>query len=116
MPEPELTARKLIQWVPACETGRHTHHPGETCDEYEEFAAHVRAWFEQSFAALYAAAERRLVTGDGTGEPRGVLAWEPTEPTPVERALAILGPELRCCPLYNAGPPALRVHNWKARP
>ncbi|MFI0233126.1 hypothetical protein [Streptomyces sp. NPDC017086] len=116
MPEPELTVRKLIQYVPACETGRHTLHPMETCDEYEAFAAHVRAWFEKSFAALYADAERRLVTGNGTGEPRSILNWEPAEPTPLERAFAILDQELRRCPLYTAGPPALRGPNWPGPP
>lgn len=107
MPEPELTARKLAHWVAACESGRHVHHPMETCDEYEEFAAHVRAWWERAFAEAFTAAERRLVTGNGTGEPRGLAAWEPSEPTPIERALAILDPDLRRCPLYEAGPPPL---------
>jgi hypothetical protein len=109
--EPELTARKLIQYVPACETGRHVHHPMESCDEYEAFAAHVRDYFARIFTEAYAEADRLWITGNGTGEPRGVLGCEPAEPTPTERALAILDPELRRCPLYNAGPPALL---WQA--
>lgn len=113
-PEPELTARKLIQYGPACETGRHTLHPMETCDEYEAFAAHVSAWYEDAFAALYAEAERRLITGNETDEPRGILDWEPAEPTSLERAFAILDSELRRCPLYVAGAPALRGPNWRA--
>ena len=106
MPE-ELIARKLVQYVAACDTGRHVHHPQQTCEEYEEFAAHVRAWWEQAFAEAFAAAERRLVTGSMTGEPRGLAAWKPSEPTAIERALAILDPELRRCPLYDAGPATL---------
>ena len=35
----------------------------------------------------------------------GIAPAEP-EPTPAECALHILGPELRHCPLYDAGPPA----------
>jgi hypothetical protein len=103
----ELTARKLVQYVPACETGRHVHHPMETCGEYEEFAARVRAWYEKALVETFAEAERQLVTGNMTGVPRGVAAWEPGEPTPLERALAVLDPELRRCPLYDAGPPAV---------
>ncbi|UOB09110.1 hypothetical protein MQE23_08595 [Streptomyces sp. HP-A2021] len=106
MPD-ELTVRKLIQYVPACDSGRHVHHPQETCDEYEEFSAHVRAYFQRIFAEAYAEADRLLITGNGTGEPRGLADWEPKEPTPIERALAILEPELRRCPMYKAGPPAL---------
>jgi hypothetical protein len=41
------------------------------------------------------------------------LPIPPPEPTPAERALAILDPALRRCPLYKAGPPTL-YPNWKA--
>jgi hypothetical protein len=52
-------------------------------------------------AAAIAAVEREVVTGNGTGEPRGIFAWLPREPTPAERAVEILAPELRWCPLYK---------------
>ncbi|MEU1445480.1 hypothetical protein [Streptomyces mirabilis] len=64
--------------------------------------------------ALHKAIEE-TVTGNGTGEMLGFLPREQREPTPVERALAILDAELRRCPLYKAGPPVL-YPNWKARP
>ena len=35
------------------------------------------------------------------------LPIPPPPPTPAERALAILDPHLRACPLYKAGPPAI---------
>jgi hypothetical protein len=109
---PDLHARKLAVHVPACETGQHVMHPTETCEEYEAFSAHVRAFFADTFAE----ADRLLIHGNGTGEPRGILATPPPrEPTPLERALDILDAELRACPLYDAGPPGLRGPNWKAR-
>ena len=43
-----------------------------------------------------------LVTGNGTGQIVGFLAMaDAPEPTPVERALAILAPHLRREPLYR---------------
>ncbi|MEV7389598.1 hypothetical protein [Streptomyces sp. NPDC091215] len=76
--------------------------------DFENFVARM-------FAEAYAEA---LVMGDGTGEPRGILdiVRELAEPTPAERALAILDPHLRACPLYNAGPAAIYPTTWKARP
>ncbi|MFI2426533.1 hypothetical protein ACH5A7_20960 [Streptomyces sp. NPDC018955] len=52
MPE-ELTVRKLIQYVPACDTGRHVIHPMETCDEYEAYCATVRAWWVNSVEPIF---------------------------------------------------------------
>lgn len=113
----ELHARKIAVHVPACESGQHTMHPLETCEDYEAFSAHVRAFFANAFAEAYAETDRRLITGNGTGEPLGILATPPPrEPTPMERALDLLAPELRACPLYDAGPPVVRGPNWKACP
>lgn len=36
----ELVVKKLATWLPACPTGRHTAHPGYTCDEADAAAAH----------------------------------------------------------------------------
>lgn len=76
-------------------------------------------WTTQQIDGAFMAALHKTidatVTGNGTGEPRGFLTREQREPTPAERAIAILGPELRRCPLYKAGPPTL-YPNWKARP
>lgn len=69
-----------------------------------DFASIVARMFAEAYAEA-------LVYGDGTGEPRGVSGWEPVEPTPVERAFAILDPHLRACPLYDAGAPA--IYPWK---
>jgi hypothetical protein len=49
---PDLHARKIAVHVPACETGQHVMHPMETCEEYEAFSAHVRAYFADVFGAL----------------------------------------------------------------
>jgi hypothetical protein len=65
---------------------------------------------EKALAVAYAEAQaavgRILIYGTGTGQ---------REPTPAERALQILDPALRRCPLYKAGPPTL-YPNWKATP
>jgi hypothetical protein len=154
MPEPELYAKAIRQYFPACEAGRHVLHPGETCEEWEEYAAAARALYEGAlieaisaqrllevtevpaallpaadvdppdgiFAALHAAVDatvtRALVDGDGTGEILGFRIFDAAdpEPTPTQRALAILDTELRRCPLYDAGPPVLYPPSWKARP
>ena len=129
--------------VVLCGSGQHFAHPGETCEEIDELQAAFRAYLERSLREAYteaqAEAERvfdqRFITGKGTGEPRGFLSAELIsvpyplsdaeiedhgivvglpEPTPVERALAILDPHLRACPLYDAGPPVIYPHTWKA--
>jgi hypothetical protein len=117
MPEPELHVRDFTPPVPTvlCDSGQHFPHPGETCEEIEELQAVFRAYLERALRQAYAMAaaetarifDERFITGDGTGEPRGILGWESREETSMERALAILDPHLRACPLYQAGPPTL---------
>lgn len=115
MPEPELHVRNLAPPFPVtvCESGRHIAHPGDTCEETDELQAAFRAYFERALAEAYANAEQLWLYGNGTGEPRGFLAGAEREPTPVERALAILDPHLRTCPLYKAGPPSL-LASWNS--
>lgn len=50
-----LTAKKLFSWVPACESGRHVAHPGETCEEYEAYCEAASATWENAFGAILAA-------------------------------------------------------------
>ncbi|NUS26082.1 MAG: hypothetical protein HOV92_17920 [Streptomyces sp.] len=137
MPEPELHVRDLTPPIPVvvCDSGRHFAHPGETCEEIDELQALFRAYLERAAAEAWAEVERRLVYGEGTGEPRGFLSADQISipyplsdaevadhgiivgepgPSPVERALAILDPHLRACPLYAAGPPAIYPINRKA--
>lgn len=108
-------------------------------DGVDGFVEVLAELWAQAYAEACAEAERefdrRWITGSGTGEIRGLLTAEKvgvpypvsdaeiadhglivrhSEPTPVERALAILDPELRRCPLYDAGPPVLYPHTWKA--
>jgi hypothetical protein len=111
MPEPELHVRDLTPPMPAtvCDSGRHPAHPGETCEEIDELQAVFRAYLERSLAAAYASAmaetdamlDRFLISGDSTGEMRGFLNPVEREPTPAERALAILAPHLDDVPLYR---------------
>jgi hypothetical protein len=110
VPEPELHIRDLTPPLLAvvCDSGRHIVHPGETCEDIDELQAVFRVYFEQAYAAAFAEADRLLITGGGTGEPLGFLAPALREPTPAERAFAILAPHLDNEPLYQ---PA-----WKARP
>ncbi|MGW2720822.1 hypothetical protein [Streptomyces sp. NPDC001492] len=116
--------------VVVCESGRHINHPGETCEEFDELQAAFRAYLERGLAAAYASAmaetdamvDRFLISGDGSGEMRGFLPATrisipyplseaeiadhgvtvlPPEPTPAERAFAILEPHLHNVPLYR---------------
>lgn len=93
--------------------------PAETADD-GGFIDLVANLYRQALAEAFAEADReidRWLLGNGTGEPRGVSAMvDLPEPTPTERALAILDPELRRCPLYDAGPPAIYPTDWKATP
>ena len=111
MTEPELHIERITKTAPACESGRHLAHPFMECDEVDLLGARFTELYEQVMAEAYAEV---LVHGDGTGELRGFLAGAERGPTPVERALAILDPHLRACPLYDAGPPVLYPDTWKA--
>lgn len=142
MSEPELHVRDLTPSFLAvvCDSGRHPMHTGETCDEIDELQAAFRAYLERSLTQAYAEAaaetdrlvDQWLLTGESTGAPLGFLAPALSEPTPAERAFAILAPHLDHVPLYrpayprggvvpsNVGatadrPPALRGPNWKTR-
>jgi len=118
VPEPELHVRDLTPPLLAvvCDSGRHIAHPGETCEETDELQAIVRAYFERSVTQAYAEAvaetdrvvDQWLLTGASTGEPLGFRAPALREPTPAERAFAILAPHLDDVPLYRP--------DWKTRP
>lgn len=107
---PDLHVRKITKFAPACESGRHLVHPFYECDEVDELAQAFAGLYEQALTEAYAEAHAEVdqwLLGSGTGEICGIAGWKPSEPTPIERALAILDPELRACPLYDAGPPAV---------
>lgn len=128
MPEPELTVRNLTPPVPVtvCESGRHITHSGDTCEDVDALQAAFRAYFTRVMAEAFEEAEQVWLHGNGAGEMRGVLTAEKIripyplseaeiadhgiivehEPTPVERAFAILAPHLDDVPLYRPG--------WKA--
>ena len=44
----------------------------------------------------------RWITGHGTGDMRGFLAIDDQPPTPAEKAMAILAPQLANEPLYRS--------------
>lgn len=116
MAEPELHVRDctppLLTIV--CDSGRHIVHPGDTCEETDELQALVRSWFETWMGRAYAHAEQVLLHGEsftaadqfsavGNGM-RGFLPLvETPDPTPAERAFAILAPHLDNLPLYRPG-------------
>lgn len=102
----DLHVTSHAKLVPACPSGRHVVHPLVECDEIDLLSA--------AFAEMYEAAVAQSIDGNGTGEPRGILATPPPrESTPLDRALAILEPQLRACPLYDGGPPAVRGPYWR---
>lgn len=90
----------------------------EDRDGGASFADLIDALCRQALAEAFTEADReidRRLLGNGTGEPLGIRAMaDLAEPTPAERALAILDPHLRACPLYAAGPPTLYASDWKA--
>jgi hypothetical protein len=114
MPEPELHVRDLtpLLLTTVCESGRHIAHPGDTCEETDELRAVFRTWFETWMAEAYAHAEQVLLYGEsftaadqlslvGNGM-RGFLPLDDEpEPTPGERAFAILEPHLVGVTLYR---------------
>lgn len=75
----------------------------------DEVPASLRAWIDGDgpadgvLSALHCEIDQ-LVNGNGTGKARGFLGGDQREATPMERALAILDPHLRACPLYRPGP------------
>lgn len=93
--------------------------PDEVADS-ASFTDLIDALCQQALAEALAEADLeidRLLLGNGTGEPLGIRAMaDLPEPTQMDRAFALLEPELRRCPLYDAGPPTLYWHDWKARP
>ncbi|MEW2164371.1 hypothetical protein AB0912_15465 [Streptomyces sp. NPDC007084] len=91
----ELHVTSHTKLVPACPSGRHVVHPLVECDEIDLLSA--------AFAEMYEAALTQSIDGNGTGASLGILATHSSrEPTPMDRALDILDPELRRCPLYDA--------------
>ncbi|MFE7972983.1 hypothetical protein [Streptomyces shenzhenensis] len=97
------------KWAPACESGRHLVHPFTECDEVDLMSAAFAEMYEraltEAFTDAQAEADAALLYGNGTGDMRGFLNHDRREPTSMERALAILAPELRRCLLYQAGAP-----------
>ena len=88
-------------------------YPGPTGDTIIDS---IVGLYTQMLAAVDATVTRTLIDGDSTGQPLGFRIIDPpAEPTPMDRALALLDPELRACPLYEAGPPVL-YPNWGTRP
>ena len=72
----------------------------------------ITSLYTQMLAAVDATVTRTLIDGDSTGAPLGFrIVDPPAEPTAMDRALALLDPHLRACPLYKAGPPVL-YPNW----
>ncbi|MFJ4837144.1 hypothetical protein [Streptomyces sp. NPDC088746] len=97
-PDPSDLVTQLGRIVPACSEGRHfPPHPGDTCDEVDAFITARDQWITSVLTD-------RWLYGDGTGAPLGLVAAADTrvpEPTPVERALAILRPHLAAESLYR---------------
>lgn len=63
----------------------------------------IGSMYAQMLAAVDETVTRTLVDGDGTGMPLGfrIIDAPREEPTAMDRALALLDPELRRCPLYR---------------
>ncbi|MFF7259499.1 hypothetical protein ACFZCL_04285 [Streptomyces sp. NPDC008159] len=122
----ESGVTKLFSWVPTCPSGTHLQHSDLTCEEHEELSKPFQDFIESLFKAVFEEARRaatqmehairalresvseeeyldRLFRGDGAGGMRGIASWlaEPTQQTPIERALQILEPHLARESLYQ---------------
>ncbi|WP_369274485.1 hypothetical protein AB5J55_35200 [Streptomyces sp. R11] len=104
--EPRLDVKVIDYWGPVCDGGRHNQpHPGETCDEADEWITLrnkiLRDFFAQAFAQMVAGSD--AATMAGTAFAAAVADPVPTpERTDIQRALDILGPHLAWQPLYRA--------------
>ncbi|MGY5048271.1 hypothetical protein ACWDE0_21965 [Streptomyces sp. 900105755] len=102
MPEPELHVQQITKTAAACESGRHLVHPFLECDEIDLLSAAFMEMIESACADAFTAADQLTIVSNSTAEPIPVFGGpERAEPSPVERALAILDPHLRACPLYR---------------
>lgn len=84
--------------------GERPAYPGKSGSVIGDMIASLYAdLYKGLLASTFAAAEaERLVTGDGTGAPLGFFTMtDVPEPTPGERAFAILEPHLADVPLYR---------------
>lgn len=101
MGEPKLNVKVVQRYGPTCDSGRHVPpHGGYTCDETDEFIAAL----DRALSVLVdRATDQPAIEGSGTLQVRGLLPLLRIvhEPTPAERALAILAPNLRDEPLYR---------------
>ncbi|MER5584078.1 hypothetical protein ABT090_20900 [Streptomyces asoensis] len=99
MGEPQLNIKPARYYGPTCDSGRHTPHGGDTCEEADDFIAALDRYVSE----LASQALDLSINGSGSLQIRGLLPLlrKVHEPTPTERALDILAPHLRNEPLYR---------------
>lgn len=78
---PPSAFRKFVTWAPGCDTGRHTYHPGLTCEETDEQIAADCAYFARMISARAAAMPRTpfpetLRPATGCTCPTGVITTD----------------------------------------
>ncbi|MFE9432880.1 hypothetical protein [Streptomyces sp. NPDC006640] len=93
-------------WVHVCETGRHAPpHPGDTCDEIDQWIARRDKFLEDFAARAFARFEQASRNAQLAGTAFAAAIETPLEPwpdgNPVRRALDILAPELAWQPNYR---------------
>ncbi|MFF2100925.1 hypothetical protein [Streptomyces sp. NPDC058202] len=93
-------------WVQVCETGRHAPpHPGDTCEEIDQWIAVRDRYLEDLFARSFARFEQASHNAQLAGTVFAAAIDTPIEPwpdgNPVRRALDILAPDLAWQPNYR---------------
>jgi hypothetical protein len=129
-----LTA-EILAGLDRPQKGERPDYPGETGNLLHDSISSLYAeLYKEVLEAGFAAFNKRHITGNGTGAPLGIRALaDPPEPTPAERAFAVLEPHLRDVPLYRPKfahggilpegfgatadrPPEMRDPHWRVHP
>jgi hypothetical protein len=106
MDEPRLDA-KVIHG-PTCDTGRHyPPHPGDTCEDIDDWIALRDKWLREFFAEQFS---RMLEASEAAAAGITAFATAVADPIPApertdtQRAIDILQPHLAWDPRYREGP------------
>lgn len=106
MADGHLDVRYIDYWGPVCETGRHASpHPGDTCDEVDQWIALRDRYLEELFARSFARFEQASHNAQLAGTAFAAAIGTPLEPwpdgNPIRRALDILAPDLAWQPNHR---------------
>lgn len=105
MDEPALDAKVMPTYGPTCDTGRHyPPHPGDTCDDIDEWITLrnkiLTDFFAREYARMLAASNAASLAGTAFSARLADPIPQP-EQTSIQKALDILAPHLAWQPRYQ---------------